>query len=152
MIRIGIALYGLWPDPYVKKHSPGKKLKPVLSWKCSPVQIRRILTGDTVGYSATYTYKKPGMMAVLPVGYSDGYDRKLSNCGRVWTRGKYCPVIGRVAMNFTMIDIPERVAKQPIIELLGPHVTADEIAAKTGTINYEVVSRLNPQIPRIIVK
>lgn len=153
MIRIGISLYGLWPDPYVKKHSSPKKLKPVLSWKCHPVQIRNIRTGESVGYSAAYICKKPGMMAVLPIGYSDGYDRKLSNNGRVWSAGKYCPVIGRVAMNFTMINIPKPVTKpHNIIELIGPHVTADEIAAKTGTINYEVVSRLNPQIPRIIVK
>ncbi len=153
MIRIGISLYGLWPDPYVKKHSPPKKLKPVLSWKCHPVQIRSIRTGESVGYSSAYICKKPGMMAVLPVGYSDGYDRKLSNNGRVWSAGKYLPVIGRVAMNFTMINIPKPVIKpQNIVELIGPHVTADEIAAKTGTINYEVVSRLNPQIPRIIVK
>jgi alanine racemase len=156
MIRLGISLYGLWPDPYVQKNAPGKKLKPVLSWKCIPVQSRTLKAGETVSYSATFTYKKRGFMAVLPVGYSDGYDRKLSNCGRVWFAGRYCPVIGRVAMNFIMIDTTgtdsDNLRGSGTVELIGPHVTADEIAAKTGTINYEVVSRLSPLIPRIIVE
>ena len=181
MIRIGISLYGLWPDDHIKKHCPpGFFLKPVLAWKCLPVQIRKMSPGETVGYSATYKYKKEGYMAILPIGYSDSYDRELSNKGRVWFAREYCQVIGRVAMNFTAIDISGCVSKsgadipafltqtcatstpssrkkanvepQNFVELLGPHVTADEIAKKTGTINYEVVSRLNPAIPRIIVK
>lgn len=156
MYRLGISLYGLWPDPYVKQHaSAGFTLKPVLSWKCHPVQFRQIPIGQTIGYSATYTYKKPGSMAVLPIGYSDGYDRKLSNTGRVWYSGNYFPVIGRVAMNFTCIDTSDHFSHGSTnnsVELLGPHVTVDEIATKTGTINYEVVSRLNPFIKRIIVK
>jgi alanine racemase len=153
MIRLGISLYGLWPDQYVQNHSPGKTLKPVLSWKCHPVQIRWIRPGETISYAATHKYKKTGVMAVLPIGYSDGYDRKLSNYGRVWAAGKYYPVIGRVAMNFTMIDITgTNLSCSDEVELIGPHVTADEIAAKIGTINYEVVSRISPFIPRIIVK
>jgi alanine racemase len=179
MIRLGISLYGLWPDSYVQKNAPGKKLFPVLSWKCLPVQIRRITAGETVSYAATYTYQKPGVMAVLPIGYSDGYDRKLSNTGRVWFMKKYCPVIGRVAMNFTMIDVSKifdrayrgiqtgaqgeagtdqaaehlqlHTPNAPVVELLGPHVPADEIASLTGTINYEVVSRLSSYIPKIII-
>jgi alanine racemase len=159
MIRVGIALYGLWPDKFVKSHAPPKfTLKPVLSWFCRPVQIRRVDTGETVGYSATYTYHQPGVMAILPIGYSDGYDRKLSNAGRVWTRGVSCPVIGRIAMNFTAIDLSklegyaDRISPSSRIEIIGSHITADEIATALGTINYEVVSRLNPAIPRLIVK
>jgi alanine racemase len=182
MIRLGISLYGLWPDPYVQEHAPRIRLRPVLTWKCRPVQIRSISPGETIGYSATYTFKKPGVMAVLPIGYSDGFDRKLSNRGRMWAAGNYYPVIGRVAMNFTMIHISDTNLKrvqafesehrrpdagkrqaareaqsqmlnaQSTIELIGPHVTADDIAAKIGTINYEVVSRLNPLTPRLIVK
>ena len=167
MIRPGLGIYGLWP-----------KLKPVLSWKCHPVQIRQVSADETVGYSGTYTCTKPGEMAVLPIGYSDGYSRKLSNTGRVWSGGQYFPVIGNVAMNFTAIDISNlnlqgyanrsangTARQRPresehlqshipklTFELLGPHVTAGEIATKIGTINYEVVSGLNPVIPRIIVK
>jgi len=157
MIRTGIALYGYWPDEFVKIHAPKNfTLRPVLSWMCHPVQIRKIPAGETVGYSATFTYKKPGVMATLPIGYSDGLDRKLSNTGRIWTKGVYCPFIGRVAMNFTTIDISgiskKLVTNQSTIELLSSRVTADEIAELTDTINYEVLSRINPNIPRIIVK
>lgn len=153
MYRLGVSLYGLWPDPYVKQRAPaGFSIKPVLSWKCRPVQFRKIPAGQTVGYSATYTYKNSGSMAVLPIGYSDGYDRKLSNTGRVWSAENYFPVIGRVAMNFTTIDTSQGKNKLPIVELIGSHITIDEIASKIGTINYEVVSRLSPFIPRIIVK
>jgi len=155
MIRLGISLYGLWPDPYVSKNSPATSLRPVLSWLCCPVQIRKINAGESVSYAAAYKYKKPGIMAVLPIGYSDGFDRKLSNLGRVWISGNYYPIIGRVAMNFTCIDISGShpvISEKDQVELIGPHISADEIASKIGTINYEIVSRLNPSIPRIIVK
>lgn len=146
MVRLGIGLYGLWPG-----------LKPVLSWKCLPVQIRRIKAGETVGYSANYTCSVNGLMAILPVGYSDGLDRGLSNTGRVWMADNYYPIIGNIAMNFTAIDISnlKDLSGQDLpspVELIGSHVTVDEIAKRLDTINYEVVSRLNPAVGKLIVK
>jgi len=131
MVRPGIALYDQ-----------------VLSLYCHPIQTRKISKNDIVGYSATYISQKDESMAVLPIGYADGYDRKLSNIGRVWSKNKYHQIIGRISMNFTTITAPRLTSP---IELIGPHVTADEIAALTGTINYEVISRLSPIIARLLV-
>lgn len=155
MVRFGIGLYGLWPDPFVQKHSPQIQLQPVLSWHTRLVQTRVMSTNQTVGYSATFTYHHPGIMGVIPVGYSDGYDRGLSNSGQVWIHGQFCPVIGRVAMNFTCLNLTDLSLPEPegsTVELIGPHVTADTLAAKLGTINYEIVSRLSPNIPRLLVE
>jgi alanine racemase len=94
-------------------------------------------------------------IAVLPIGYYDGYDRKLSNCGRSLVRGRAVPVVGRVAMNMTMLDVTDVHAEpEDEVVLLGrqgnAEVRADELADKIGTIAYEVVSRINPLIPRIV--
>jgi alanine racemase len=110
-----------------------------------------------IGYGCTYKTVRPTRLAILPVGYYDGYDRKLSNSGHVLIRGKRAPVRGRVCMNMIIVDIthiPEcRLDDEAV--LLGSSgdekVTADDMAALAGTINYEILSRINPLIPRRIV-
>jgi len=152
MVRLGIGLYGLWPDPHVAQTNPAVTLHPVLSWKCVPIQSREIAAGQSVSYSATFTYPSPGNMAVLPVGYSDGFDRGLSNCGHVWADGHLYPVIGRVAMNFSMIDTSAHpLGPDTQIQLIGPDNRVENMATTLGTINYEVVSRIHPSIPRLLV-
>jgi alanine racemase len=132
-------------------------LKPVLTWKSLIAQIKQIDVGESVGYGQTWFAARKTKVAVIPVGYSDGYDRKLSNIGRVIVKGHYANVIGRVAMNMIMIDITDipGVKLEDEVALLGNKdglkVSADEWAKKIGTINYEVVSRINPLLPRIIV-
>ena len=161
MVRTGIALYGLWPSRETKIALKMRKksliLKPVLAWKSLVSQVKEIKTGESVGYGRTWSAPRKSKIAVIPVGYSDGYDRKLSNSARVIIKGRFAPVIGRVAMNMIVVDVTEitNVNIEDEVTLIGKsganEVTADELAQKADTINYEVVSRINPLLPRVIV-
>jgi len=162
LVRLGIGYYGLWPSPeneqVVKELHPSFKLKPALTWKTTVIELQHLPPKVTVGYGRTYTTARNILMALLPVGYWDGYRRSLSNRGVVLIRGQACPVIGRVCMNITMVDVTEvkniRVGDEVV--LLGrqgkAEVTAEQIATKSGTINYEVVTGINPLLPRRAVK
>ncbi len=129
-----------------------------LAWKTKVVEIYDLKAGDTVGYDATYKADRDKSIAVLPVGYFDGLDRRLSNSGFVLIQGKRCPIIGRVCMNNTMIDVSPLL--RPMIEdevvLLGTQgeetITPDEMGEWMSTIGYEVLARLPLHIPRIKVK
>ena len=152
MVRVSIGLYGLWPFPRLRN----VELKPVLSWKTRIIQLKELHSGAFVGYGHTYQTKRKTLLAILPVGYYEGYDRKLGNSGEVLINGKRCKVLGRVCMNLIMVDVTNlknvKVGDQAI--LIGrqgkQEITADELAQKIGTINYEVVTRINPLIERII--
>ncbi len=155
--RFGIGLYGLWPSEENKLalSAFGATILPVMSWKTRIIQIKKIPAGSTVGYDRTYVTARPIIAAVLPVGYADGLDRKLSNCGHVLIHGTVAPIIGRVSMNVTVVDITD-VAHAQVndeVTLLGNHpaVHADTIARHVGTINYEVVTRISPHISRVLI-
>jgi len=161
LIRPGLSIYGLWPSPATRskasRHFKNFTLKPALSWYTKIIQIKDVPAGSFVGYGRTYrTYKKT-KIAVLPVGYWDGYDRRLSNKSFVLIKGRRCPVIGRVCMNMFMVDVSQlpQVRVGDKVTLIGQQgkeeITADELAALIGTINYEVTTRINPLIPRIYV-
>lgn len=159
MVRVGIGAYGIWPsrETQLAARERGRQvaIAPVLTWKTKVAQIKKIESGDYVGYGLTYQARRPMQVAVLPVGYYDGYDRKLSNSGRVLLRGQPVPVIGRVAMNMTMLDATDVGAQfDDEVVLLGRQgsveIRVEEIAEKIGTIPYEVLSRINPTIPRIL--
>lgn len=161
LVRLGIAMYGLWPSVENKKivsqKNPKFKLQPALTWKTQVIAVQYLPKGSPVGYDRTFVTKKKTVMAVLPVGYWDGLDRRLSNLGKVLIKGVICPIIGRVCMNVTMVDasaVPEIKLGDEVV-LLGKQgrgeVTADTIANLTKTINYEVVTRINPLLPRILV-
>lgn len=153
MVRVGIGLYGLYPSPQT---AAKVKLRPVMTWKSVVAQIKNVDRGESVGYGRTWIAKDKTKIAVVPVGYFDGYDRKLSNCGRVIIRGKYARIVGRICMNMFMVDISciSGVKLEDEVILVGKsgccEITVDEIAGKIGTINYEVVSRINPAISRIV--
>jgi alanine racemase len=161
MVRIGISLYGLWSSEesmeIIKKKYPDLDLKPVLTWKAKIIQIKNIQKGSHVGYGCTYKAKKNLKIAVLPIGYNEGYNRLLSNKGTILVKGKKCPIIGNICMNLCMVDITSvpdvKVGDEVII--IGKKgknkITAEMIAEDTNTINYEVVTRINSYIPRIIV-
>ncbi|TSC71313.1 MAG: alanine racemase, partial [Parcubacteria group bacterium Gr01-1014_70] len=133
------------------------KLKPVLVWKARIAQVKQIPKGATVGYSRSFTALQLMTIAVIPVGYWDGYDRRLSNKGSVLIKGKKVPVVGNICMNMIMVDVTGvghlNAGDEAI--LLGKQgaaeITAEEIAAKVGTINYEIITRINPVIPRIVL-
>ena len=155
LIRLGISLYGIWPSEKTKKLNKKKvNLMPALSWHTKIIQTKRIKKGASIGYGCTYKAKKNTKIAVIPIGYWEGYDRLLSNKGEVIIRKKKCPVRGRICMNLTMVDISSvpsaKVGER--VTLIGQQgtveVSAEDIAKKMNTINYEVVTRINPAIPR----
>ena len=159
MVRIGIGLYGLWPSKdtqsMANKKSFSINLQPVLSWKTRVIQVKSLPAGVPIGYDCTFITRSKTKLAILPVGYADGYDRRLSNCGLVLIRGISCPIRGRVCMNLIMVDVSRVVGVKAGDEavLIGKQknniVSADDMAKKIGTINYEVVTRINSDIPRI---
>lgn len=156
-VRIGIGAYGLWPSEKTLKAAENAdmkiELKPALSWKTVVVQVKNVEVGNLIGYGSTYEVKKKGKIAVLPVGYYDGFVRSLSNKGAVMIKGKPAPVVGRVCMNMIMVDVSHipNVKLEDEVILIGEGMTAEHMAELSDTINYEVTTRINERIPRIIV-
>lgn len=158
LVRLGLSLYGLWPSPETKKmilkKYPWFQLKPALAWKTKVIQVKELPKNTYVGYGCTYRTKKKTKIAILPVGYFEGYDRHLGNQGEVIIRGKKCGVIGRICMNLTIVDVTgvKQVKAGDEAVLLGRvgrlEVTADDLARKVGTINYEIVTRIDPNLER----
>jgi alanine racemase len=162
MVRVGIGIYGLWPskETYLSCLLRGRQpvsLKPILTWKTRIAQIKNVPEGSFIGYGCTYKTTRPTKLAVLPIGYYDGYDRKLSNFSYVLIKGKRAPVRGRVAMNMITVDITDipGVKLEDEVVLLGEQgneiISAEYLASLCGTINYEIVTRINPLIPRIVI-
>lgn len=155
MVRFGIAAYGLWPSPQTREalDSP-LDLRPALSYTSKIVVVRAIPAGASVGYGGAFHAPHDMRVGVVPVGYADGLPRALSNKGRVIVDGAICPIVGRVAMNMTEIDLsgaPNAHAGSKVT-LIGRdgdvEVSADDWADWTGTLNYEIVTRLPSEIPR----
>ena len=162
MVRVGIGVYGLWPsrETYVSCLMAKKEpiqLRPVLSWKARVAQLKTVPAGAFVGYGCTYRATRRLRLALAPVGYYDGYPRQLSNVAYVLVKEKRAPLRGRVAMDFIALDVTDipGVKREDEVVLLGKEgaetLTADTLAGWAGTINYEIVARLNPEIPRIVV-
>jgi alanine racemase len=163
MARVGIASYGLWPSKETRVsagHVAGVKidLKPVLSWKTRVAQVKPVPKGSFVGYGCSWRAPVDSRLAILPMGYADGYDREISNVGHVLIRGVRAPVRGRVCMNVTMVDVThiEDVSLEDEVVLLGAQgserITAEDVAGWSGTIAYEVVARIAEHLPRIRVQ
>jgi len=162
LARVGIGLYGLWPskETYLSCLLDRKEplsLEPVLSWKAGIAQIKKVPARADIGYGCTYRTTRPTRLAVVPVGYYDGYDRGLSNTAHVLVRGRRAPVRGRVAMDFIMADVTDvpGVRLEDQVTLLGAYgrerITAEDLAALAVTISYEILARINPLVPRIVV-
>jgi alanine racemase len=161
MVRVGIGAYGIWPsrETQLAARERGRRvtLAPALTWKTRVVQVKEVNAGEHVGYGLTYRASRAMKLVVLPIGYYDGYDRKLSNSGRALIHGQPAPVVGRVAMNMTMLDVTDIGAQlDDEVVLIGrqgnAEIRAEELAEKIGTIPYEVVARINPLIPRVEVR
>jgi alanine racemase len=146
MIRTGLGLYGyLLPLEGMSSHLPSR-LEPVMTWKTEVIDLREIEAGDTVGYSATFVAPRPMRLALLPVGYADGLRRELSSTpqepgGWVVIGGHRAPIIGRISMNLTVVDISDlsEVQLGDEVVLLGPGMTAEDHGALAGTIPYEIL-------------
>jgi alanine racemase len=150
MVRAGIVCYGLAPSAEVDIRA--LELKPAMSLKSRIVQLRELEVGEAVSYGGTYKRETPRRIATVPIGYADGYSRRLSNVGAAWFQGRRVPLAGRVCMDQCMFDVTETPEAKPGDELLlfgAQGVTADDIAAWSGTINYEVVCMVSARVPRV---
>lgn len=147
VVRPGIALYG--GNPLPGRPSP---VHTVVTLEAPILQIREAEPGETVGYGGTHRIEAPARLATLGIGYADGYLRSLGNRGRVMIGGHAAPVIGRVSMDLTVVDvteIPESVARPgALAELFGPSLAVDEVAERAGTISYELLTRLGQRLAR----
>jgi len=130
-------------------------LKPVLSWKTRILQLKKIPKGSSISYGQTFVTRRESLIATLPVGYADGYPRLLSNRGAVLVRGKRAPIVGRVCMDLTMIDVTDirGVRQGDEVVLLGHQgrekLSADEMALWAETISYEILTSISARVPRI---
>jgi alanine racemase len=176
LVRVGIAAYGLWPSKETEAAwlqrrltssatlPPGPvddagvpSLQPALQWRALLGQVKVVPAGGYVGYGRTFRATHPTRIAIVPVGYHEGYDRRLSNVAHVLVDGVRCPVRGRVCMNMMMVDVTDVPGARPgsVATLLGvdgdERVTAEQLAGWMGTIHYEVTSRIHPVVPRVAV-
>ena len=152
MVRSGIVTYGMYPSDEV---DPGKlPIRPVMQWVTRVAYLKTLPAGRQISYGGTFTTTKETKIATLPVGYADGFRRSLSNLGHVLIRGRKAPVLGRVCMDQVMVDVTDipDVALDDKVILIGRSgdevISVEEMAAITGTINYEVVCGLSRRIPR----
>ncbi len=155
LVRPGLALYGISPAPWIV---PPQPLEPVLSWKTAVVHLKTVPPGTAVSYGGTWTAQRPTRIATLPVGYADGYPRRLSNRGQVLVRGQRAPLVGRVCMDLCMVDVTDvaGAALGDEVVLLGrqgsEQVGAVELAGWLETIPYEVLCGVGARVPRVAVR
>lgn len=154
LVRPGGALYGFTRD-VLPANIAVPPLRPVMSLHSRIMLLKKVPAGEKLGYGTTFETRRESLIATLPIGYDDGYARVLSNCGRVLVRGQFAPVVGRVSMDLTLIDVTDVAGVQldDQVTLLGPdgsnRITAEEIGAKAGTISYEITCGISNRVPRV---
>lgn len=155
LVRPGVSQYGLWPSDEVDKNLID--LKPVMTIKSTVIQVKSVGPGFAVSYGSTHRTPQPTRIATVPIGYADGFNRLLSSTGHMLVRGARAPIIGRVCMDLTMIDVGHvsGMALGDEVVVLGrqneEEITADEIAAQVDTINYEIVSSLTSRVAKTYI-
>ncbi|MBD5100922.1 MAG: alanine racemase [Clostridiales bacterium] len=155
MSRAGIALYGLDPSSSVGGSLP---LKPALSWHTSVAHIKKLKKGEGVSYGRTYVAKEERIIATLPIGYADGYPRVLSSKFHVLIKGKRAPIVGRICMDQMMVDVSDidGVSLYDDVILIGEQdgerISAEQIAKRADTINYEIVCSISQRVKRIYLR
>ncbi len=148
MVRVGLFLNGHSPFP-----GPGLPfpIQPSLSLYSRFSQIKEVPAGTPIGYNRTYTTAKPAIIGTLPVGYADGYDRRLKG-GRVWVDGSFHDIVGRVCMDMTMVELDHPVPEGTLAELIGPHIPLEEYCGWVGTNNYHATCAFSDRLPRVYVR
>ncbi len=152
MVRPGLMLYGYNP---LEQERDDQKLEPVMSLVTRIAYLKKVAAGVPISYGRTFVTKRESVIATLPIGYADGYSRGLSNKGEALVRGARVPVVGRVCMDMSMIDVTDiaGVCEGDEVVLIGrqgaERITASDIAEKTGTIPYEVLCGISGRVPRI---
>ena len=152
MVRPGIAIYGL--DPSAEVRVPAG-FRPALTFKTQVAQVKMVPAGECISYGCTFTTKRPTRVAVLPVGYADGFRRSPNNWGSVLIHGQEAPLLGRVCMDQCMVDVTDiphtRMGDEVV--LIGRQgdatLSAEQVAERLGTINYEVVAEILARVPRV---
>jgi alanine racemase len=159
MVRSGIAIYGLDPDAEATPVPP--QFHPALTWKARIAQVRRLQPGDAVSYGREFIAERPMTAAVIPVGYADGFPRKPLHWQSVLIHGQPAPILGRVCMDQTIVDVSALVAGGHSVRMGdevviigrqgGAEISAEEAGRRIGTINYDVTSRILARVPRVLV-
>jgi alanine racemase len=146
-------MYGLAPSPQVPCPAD---FRPALTFKTQIAQVKALPDGSFVSYGNTYRIRGEQKIAVIPVGYADGFRRAPRHWGHVLVRGRPAPIVGRVCMDQTMIDVTDiaGVRQGDEVVLIGQQgqqrITAEDVAERLGTINYEVVSEILARVPRVV--
>lgn len=157
MVRIGGILYGLGDD-VLPKGVERPELKPVMSVYTKIAHLKIVPKGETIGYSRTFKTKKDSLIATIPIGYEDGIPRVLSNKGRVLINGQFAPIIGRISMDWTIIDVTgiPNVKLEDEVTIIGESnglkITAEDLAAQSGTISYEITCGIHRRVPKFYVE
>lgn len=156
LVRLGGVLYGLGED-ILTKEIEKPEFKPVMSLKTKIAHLKKVPKGETLGYSRTFTTEKDSLIATIPIGYQDGYSRNLSNKSRVIIDGKFANVVGRVSMDWTILDVSEienvKIGDEVILigEQNGLKISAADLAELTDTISYEITCGINRRVTKIYV-
>ncbi len=156
-VRCGIGLYGIWPSPDTEALmvAGGLALEPALSWRSRIVACHDVPAGASVGYGRAWTAERPARIATLPIGYAEGLPRSAGNAARALVRGRHVPLVGRVCMNMSFLDVTDvpGAAVGDAVTLIGRDgdaaLSAEELGAACGTIGYEIVARLPAEVPRV---
>jgi len=147
LVRPGCALYGINPTP--GKPNP---MRPVVRLMARILQIRDVMTGDSVGYGATWQASKPSRIATIAIGYADGFFRSASNIGHIYIGSIALPLVGRVSMDLITADITalpaDSVRSGDMVEIIGPNRDVDQVAQDAGTIGYEILTNLGQRLHR----
>lgn len=148
MVRPGLMLYGLCPDPSLRDRA---ELRRVMTLEAPVVRVAEVGVGEGIGYGHTFRTSRPSKIATLRCGYADGYPRALSGKGWAVVRGARAPIVGRVCMDHVMIDVTDvdTVRIGDYAQMWGPANATEEIAALAGTISYELVARVAARVPRV---
>ena len=149
MVRLGIGMYGYSANENIKT-----QLTPAIAWKSVITQIKSIAIGESVGYSRTFIATRPTKIAVVPIGYADGFRKSLGNgIGGMYVQGHYCKVLGNVCMDMTMIDVTDVATYEgDTVEIIGENQTLDLLAKMMGTIPYEVLTSVSQRVHRIYIE
>lgn len=154
LVRLGGVLYGLWQDVTDRSIEP-LDWRPVMSLRTRIVLMKTVPSGCPLGYGGTFVTTRESRIATLAIGYEDGLCRALSNRGKVIVRGKVAPIVGRVSMDLTLVDVTgvQGAAVGDEVVLIGSQglslITAEEVAAQAGTISYEVTCGISDRVPRV---
>lgn len=155
LCKIGLLLYGVYPSGKVKKNVP---VTPVLSWRAKILSVRTVEPGTGIGYGHTFVAEKPMRIATVAVGYADGYPLSLSNRGNVLIDGRFAPIVGRICMDQMMVDVTgiETAREGGTVTLIGRDgsqtITADDLAAATRSISYQILCAVGPRVTRVFLR